>query len=180
MDLIDALDRTFAHAHDVVAGVRPDQYDDKTPCTEWSVRDLLEHMIGVVEGLGAAASGRSPEPFTLGAEPASQFHEAATSAMVGWRAQGCSTGSWTPGPAPCPAAPSPASISSTPLPTPGTSPPPPAKRRRYPTISPLAALDASRTIIIAEVRPGRLGPEVPAPAGATPTEALVAFLGRTP
>jgi hypothetical protein len=40
MDLIDALDRTFAHAHDVVAGARPDQHDDETPCAEWTLRDL--------------------------------------------------------------------------------------------------------------------------------------------
>jgi uncharacterized protein (TIGR03086 family) len=43
-----------------------------------------------------------------------------------------------------------------------------------------AALEASRVIVDDELRPGRFGPEVPAPAGATPTEALVAFLGRTP
>jgi hypothetical protein len=69
-------------------GVRPDQYDDKTPCDEWSVRDRLEHMIGVVDGLAAAAAVRAPEPFTLSADPASQFHEAATSAMVGGRTPG--------------------------------------------------------------------------------------------
>ena len=55
MDLLDALEQTFDHAHDVIAGVRADQYDDKTPCAEWTVRDLLDHMIGVVAGLGAAA-----------------------------------------------------------------------------------------------------------------------------
>ena len=43
-----------------------------------------------------------------------------------------------------------------------------------------AALEVSRATISAEIRPGRFGPEVAAPAGAGPTEQLVAFLGRQP
>ncbi len=42
-----------------------------------------------------------------------------------------------------------------------------------------AALEASHTIVSAELRVGRFGPEVVAPEGADPTERLVAFLGRT-
>jgi uncharacterized protein (TIGR03086 family) len=180
VDLIDALDRTFAHAHDVVAGVRPDQYDDKTPCTEWSVRDLLEHMIGAVEGLGAAASGRSPEPFTLSADPASQFHDAATSAMVGWRTPGVLDRIVDAGPGPMPGH----ALASINLLDTATHTWDLATATGQPSALPddlaATALEASRSIITAEVRPGRFGPEVPAPAGATPTEALVAFLGRTP
>ena len=43
MDLIESLDHTFQHAHGVIGNVRPDQYDNTTPCEEWTVRDLLEH-----------------------------------------------------------------------------------------------------------------------------------------
>ena len=43
-----------------------------------------------------------------------------------------------------------------------------------------AALEASRATISAEIRPGRFGPELPAPTDAGPTEQLVAFLGRQP
>jgi hypothetical protein len=42
-----------------------------------------------------------------------------------------------------------------------------------------AALEASQMIIQPEIRPGRFGPELPAPSGATATDQLVAFLGRT-
>ncbi len=55
MDVVNALDETFGHAHAVIAVVRADQHGDKTPCTEWTVRDLLEHMIGR-DGLGAVGS----------------------------------------------------------------------------------------------------------------------------
>jgi uncharacterized protein (TIGR03086 family) len=43
-----------------------------------------------------------------------------------------------------------------------------------------AALEASQATISPEIRPGRFGPEVPAPTAAGPTEQLVAFLGRNP
>jgi uncharacterized protein (TIGR03086 family) len=180
MDLIVALDLTFAHAHDVVAGVRRDQYDDKTPCVEWTVRELLEHMIGVVDGLGAAASGRAPTPFTLGADPAAQLHEAATSAMTGWRTPGVLDRIIDAGPGPMPGH----ALASINLLDTATHTWDLATATGQPSALPddlaTAALEASRATITAELRPGRFGPEVPAAAGATPTEALVAFLGRTP
>jgi len=43
-----------------------------------------------------------------------------------------------------------------------------------------AALEASEQIVNPELRNGRFGPEQPAPAGASTTARLVAFLGRTP
>lgn len=38
----DALERTGK----IVAGVRPEQYGGSTPCTEWDVRTLTEHIVG--------------------------------------------------------------------------------------------------------------------------------------
>ena len=43
-----------------------------------------------------------------------------------------------------------------------------------------AAMEASRLIVDDEIRPGRFGPEQIAPDGASATQRLVAFLGRTP
>jgi uncharacterized protein (TIGR03086 family) len=42
-----------------------------------------------------------------------------------------------------------------------------------------AALEASRTVISPEIRQGRFADEQVAPAGATPTQQLVAYLGRS-
>ena len=88
MDITDSLDSTFQHTHRVIAGVRPEQWDDATPCTDWTVRDLLDHMIGVVSGLGAAAAGAPREPFVLSADPVGQFDAASAAAMAAWRSPG--------------------------------------------------------------------------------------------
>ena len=49
-----ALDRTRG----VVAGTRRDQLGDPTPCTDWDVRTLLNHLIGGCITFAAGAEGR--------------------------------------------------------------------------------------------------------------------------
>src|SRR5438445_4595232 len=56
-DPIDLLERTARAANQVVAGVKVDQLDDPTPCTEWTVRDLLNHLVGGTTRFASAMSG---------------------------------------------------------------------------------------------------------------------------
>src|SRR4051794_37296811 len=91
VDLVDALDRTFDHTHSVIAGIKPEQYDAATPCSEWNVRALMEHMVGVVAMMGAAAAGQAPQPaqeFELAPDPAAQFADIAKHTIAGWRTPG--------------------------------------------------------------------------------------------
>ena len=44
----------------VVAGIRPDQLDHPTPCVDFDVRGVLEHMIGGATAFAAAYRGRTP------------------------------------------------------------------------------------------------------------------------
>ncbi len=44
----------------VVAGVRPDQLDDPTPCEDMAVRDLLGHLVEVLERVAALGAGEDP------------------------------------------------------------------------------------------------------------------------
>ena len=53
MDLNTLYHRTVEHWADVVVAVRDDQWDSPTPCSEWSVRDLVNHVTG--EDLWTAA-----------------------------------------------------------------------------------------------------------------------------
>jgi uncharacterized protein (TIGR03086 family) len=46
MELVDAYDRGVTEFGRRVHRVGPDQWDDDTPCTEWSVRDLVNHLTG--------------------------------------------------------------------------------------------------------------------------------------
>lgn len=44
----------------VIAGVRDDQWSDPTPCTEWSVRDLVNHLVGMNLVFSALLTGETP------------------------------------------------------------------------------------------------------------------------
>lgn len=44
---VEALRRGFDAVGALVAGVRPDQWSAPTPCTEWDVRRVVEHLIGM-------------------------------------------------------------------------------------------------------------------------------------
>src|SRR5437879_1331617 len=88
MEIVDALSQTFEHTHKVIAGIRPDQLGDPTPCTEWDVRTLLGHLIGVMQGIGASARGEAPEgraaAAELGDDPAGTFRQAADANLAAW------------------------------------------------------------------------------------------------
>lgn len=55
-----SLARAIATAGGVVAGVRPPQLTDPTPCAGMDVRALLAHLIGVLERIAALGDGANP------------------------------------------------------------------------------------------------------------------------
>ena len=46
MDLIDLYRRSLAQFADRVRQVRPDQWSAPTPCSDWDVRGLVNHVVG--------------------------------------------------------------------------------------------------------------------------------------
>jgi uncharacterized protein (TIGR03086 family) len=92
MELFDALNETFDHAHAVVAGVKPEQLVNATPCSEWNVEALLSHVFGVVGNIGdAVATGAptgKPNEMALSDDLAGQFRSLADSTLAAWKTAG--------------------------------------------------------------------------------------------
>ncbi len=65
-------------ARKVIAGVKLDQMKQSTPCSEWDVEALLNHLVGAQSGLAGTVSGNKIEP---GATP-TESYETAVSAMI--------------------------------------------------------------------------------------------------
>jgi uncharacterized protein (TIGR03086 family) len=62
MDQLATMGKVLSEAQRIVDGIEPSQLDDPTPCTEWTVRDLLNHVTGGAEMFAiAAADGRVPD-----------------------------------------------------------------------------------------------------------------------
>jgi uncharacterized protein (TIGR03086 family) len=89
MDPRPILDRAIATGGVVIAGVRPEQLADPTPCTEMDVRGLLTHLIGVLDRVAALANGK--DPFAVTETPVADdrwtdaWKESARRAADAWR-----------------------------------------------------------------------------------------------
>ena len=82
------LDRAIATCGVVIAGIRPDQLTDPTPCTDMDVRALLAHLIGVLGRVAALGNGENP--FAVTETPVADdrwpdaWREAGTRAADAW------------------------------------------------------------------------------------------------
>jgi uncharacterized protein (TIGR03086 family) len=61
-DPVDLYRRATARALDVARRVETEQLGDPTPCSAWTVQDLLDHLTGAAEYLLAALDQREPAP----------------------------------------------------------------------------------------------------------------------
>ena len=72
MDPITQLEGLGPHLSAVVAGITTDQLDNPTPCTQFTVRAVLGHMIGGATAFAAAYRGEKPSEPDLG-DPLTSF-----------------------------------------------------------------------------------------------------------
>lgn len=56
------LARAFASTREVLLNVKPAQYDDPTPCQSWTVRELLNHIVGGAHWFGATTEAGESAP----------------------------------------------------------------------------------------------------------------------
>lgn len=60
MDPLTQLEQLGPHLGGVVAGISPDQLGNPTPCDDFTVRGVLEHMISGATAFAAAYRGEPP------------------------------------------------------------------------------------------------------------------------
>lgn len=88
MDKIELLTGILVKTEDVVEGVKKDMRQLPTPCPDYKVEDLVNHVVGWLQVFDANCNGRTYDG--NGAEyhclvhPATEFHTAATSLLDGW------------------------------------------------------------------------------------------------
>ena len=92
MELFDAFDLAVASTAEIVKGTSASQLSAPTPCSEWDVRALLNHVIGTLwladalfadhEPRHPMAPGRLPAADLAGADPAAAYAEAAAAALA--------------------------------------------------------------------------------------------------
>jgi uncharacterized protein (TIGR03086 family) len=92
MDEIDLLAGVLAKTGDVIAGVGPSQWDLATPCPDYDVRALVNHIVGWLQVFDAGCNGRTfagdATAYRCGPDPAGEFRATADSLVAGWQKYG--------------------------------------------------------------------------------------------
>ena len=181
MDDLDLLAGVMTKAADLVEGVAPDQLDRPTPCSDWDVRALVEHMVGWARVFDEAAKGGAydgdPAVYKLTDDYAEQFRQSADRVVAGWRAHGMErTVRLTSGEIPAAIAFNVTLMEYTThgwdLATAIGAPVP------FTDDEAEATLERARKTLQPEYRGDAIGPEVGAPDDASAATRLAAFMGR--
>jgi uncharacterized protein (TIGR03086 family) len=74
----------------IVTGITPDQWGRPTPCDDWDVRAVANHLVGglrifTTQIHGVAAEGEHDAHDWLGADPATAYLEAARADLAAWQ-----------------------------------------------------------------------------------------------
>lgn len=95
MDLLDAHGRGMDVFDRAMNKVGPNDWDSPTPCTEWTVRDLVNHLVAeqlwvpdLLAGKTIAEVGDRFDGDQLGADPLRAWRESARAARAAWLAPG--------------------------------------------------------------------------------------------
>ena len=92
MDEISLLSSVLDKTGDVIAAVTDDQKGRPTPCPDYDVAALIDHIVGWVRVFEAGAHGRrvegDPSQYRAGSDPAGEFRAAAESLVASWRDEG--------------------------------------------------------------------------------------------
>jgi uncharacterized protein (TIGR03086 family) len=98
MDLADMIERAANRAAEVIKGIGEGQLDNQTPCADWSVRQLGNHMTGFL-GFSAGAARRHPPmgegespDFAGGDDWASTYASMAADLAAAWKEDGATDG----------------------------------------------------------------------------------------
>src|SRR5436190_7950838 len=89
-DTVGLLERALDQTAGLIAAVRPEQAELPTPCPDWDVRALVQHLAGqdlrnfLVSARGETADWQAP-PEELSADWTGQFRDGAAPLLAVWR-----------------------------------------------------------------------------------------------
>jgi uncharacterized protein (TIGR03086 family) len=95
---VDQLARVQAEVRPLITGIRDDQWSTPTPCTEWNVREVVTHLVGLNKVFAATLNDqpmpqRGADP--LGADPFETYRESEKAVLAAFDQPGILARSYT-------------------------------------------------------------------------------------
>ena len=79
--LVEQLGRAFDAVAGLISNIRADQWSAPTPCTDWTVRQVVNHLTGMNRVFAALLAGQPPPPRPsadhIEADPAGAYRDSA-------------------------------------------------------------------------------------------------------
>lgn len=95
-DMLQTLEAIYANVNRLAGQVQDDQWNAKTPCSDWDTRALVNHIAGTCESLGMAAARMEPTSTPndehLGDDPLGSLSAAMAKNFAAWSAEGALDG----------------------------------------------------------------------------------------
>jgi uncharacterized protein (TIGR03086 family) len=93
MDPITRLQAGVDQARPIIAAVAKEDFELPTPCPDWNVRQLINHMVGALVMFRDVAVNGEADPSLferdlIGDNPADSFENASREAIAAWRVEG--------------------------------------------------------------------------------------------
>jgi hypothetical protein len=57
---VELFSKASSYAHRVLAGIKQEQLNSPTPCSEWNVKALIDHIVGGAQYLNSSLAGNPP------------------------------------------------------------------------------------------------------------------------
>lgn len=87
LDHLSAAEASWALCDHIMLGLTPDTRDLPTPCSDYTLHDLVEHLMGSIRALGGMAGAEIPEDIDA-ASAEDYVAQAAELALAAWRRRG--------------------------------------------------------------------------------------------
>lgn len=90
--LADQLGRAFDAVAALISNIRADQWSAPTPCPDWTVRQLVNHLTGMNRVFVALLAGQPPPPRPaadhIEENPADAYHDSSAALLAAFRRPG--------------------------------------------------------------------------------------------
>jgi uncharacterized protein (TIGR03086 family) len=185
MDIATTVEKSANATATVARGVRPDQFDNPTPCGDWTVEELMNHLIGTMEYFAARGEGKpsdppQPAPRTNYAETVKHLESAASATADAWGRPGAVEQTIDTGAGKMPGSAMATMVASEMLTHGWDLARATGQRMPADDVDVDQVLAGMKQSLTPEARGQGFGPEMQAPRDAPPIDQLAAFLGRKP